>query len=124
MKLTHVHTYRAPLTSGSQCADGRSPSQRLRLFAGTPSSGYAVDTFATAITHEGARVYRHPTYNTAVLWLDAGLKSPAPNMHLSPQALRELAGRLLDAAHDIEQHPAASLTRTHSTPANTSEVAA
>jgi hypothetical protein len=29
--------------------------------------------------------------------------------HLSSIALREVAARLLDAAHDIEQHPAASL---------------
>jgi hypothetical protein len=97
---TTVHTYRAPLVGG--------PGS-LRLYAGTPASGYAVDTFCTATAREGVRVYRDAKLNSAVLWLDAGVKSPQTHMLLDPRALRELAGRLLDAAHDIEQHPAASL---------------
>lgn len=99
-QFTTVHTYRAPLTS---------PGSALRFFAGTPATGYAVDTLATATAREGARVYRPATLNTAVLWLD--VPSGVTHLKLAPQALRELAGRLLDAAQDIEQNPAASLTK-------------
>ena len=95
-QFTTVHTYRAPLIS---------PHSALRLFAGTPATGYAVDTYATTTAHEGARVYRAASLNKAVLWVDGA------HLRLAPQALRELAGRLLDAAQDIEQNPAASLTK-------------
>jgi hypothetical protein len=102
-QFTTVHTYRAPLTS---------PHSGLRLFAGTPATGYAVDTFATATAQQGARVYRPACLNAAVLWLDVPSQAQAStHLMLAPQALRELAGRLLDAAQDIEQNPAASLAK-------------
>lgn len=99
-QFTTVHTYRAPLTSGSTCGKG------TRLFAGTPNTGYAVDTFATQLAMKGARVYRPANLNAAVLWVDDRSGGSA-HLMLAPEALRELAGRLLDAAQDIEQNPAA-----------------
>lgn len=101
--ITTVHTYRTPLTSGMGAQHNG-----LRLFAGTPATGYAVDTFGTATAKQGARLYRPANLNAAVLWLDIPAKGN-PHLMLAPQALRELAGRLLDAAHDIEQNPSASL---------------
>jgi len=101
--ITTVHTYRTPLTSGMG-----GQHNGLRLFAGTPATGYAVDTFGTATAKQGARLYRPAYLNTAVLWLDVPATTSV-HLALAPQALRELAGRLLDAAHDIEQNPAASL---------------
>jgi hypothetical protein len=101
-QFTTVHTYRAPLTSGSTCGKG------TRLFAGTPSTGYAVDTFATCTAMKGARVYRPANVNAAVLWVD-DRSGGSTHLMLAPEALRELAGRLLDAAQDIEQTPAAAL---------------
>ena len=59
-----------------------------------------------------AGVYRDSTEDTAELTLTLGLHNSAHiTIQLSPAELRELAGRLLDAAADIEANPAAVLTK-------------
>lgn len=97
-----VHAYRAP---SYQLPTG------VRLFLGSTSTGYAVDVQASRLGAHGARVFRLGTHNTAMLRIDASAHQAPALMEMSPQALRELAGRLLDAANDIEEHPAAALQR-------------
>lgn len=97
-----VHTYRLP---SFQQPTG------VRLFLGSSGTGYAVDTQASRLGAHGARVLRLGTHNTALLRIDASAQQAPALMEMSPQALRELAGRLLDAANDIEEHPAAALQR-------------
>ena len=55
-----------------------------------------------------ARVYRHAGQNTAELSIRLGTSFEA-SADFTPADLRRIASDLLDAAHDIEQHPAATL---------------
>lgn len=69
---------------------------------------YIVSTALTPYSDDGARVMRWATRDVANLRLnvETGTMSAELSMDLTPAALRELAQRLLDAAHDIDTHPA------------------
>lgn len=55
-----------------------------------------------------ARVLRYATVNAAELSIRLGTSFVA-SAEFTPEDLRRIASDLLDAAHDIEQHPAAAL---------------
>ena len=54
------------------------------------------------------RVYRYANKQVAVLGINVA-STASIDIQLTPTKLRELAARLLDAAHDIEANPAAML---------------
>ncbi|WP_453934663.1 hypothetical protein [Acidovorax temperans] len=57
-------------------------------------------------------VFRDATTNVASLRLNLGLWTKASMaVRLTPAEMRELATRLVDAAHDIETNPAAKLKK-------------
>ena len=59
-----------------------------------------------------ARVLRDGERDAAELTLKLGLYTNAEiTVELTPDELRDLARRLIDAAHDLEAHPAAALAR-------------
>lgn len=58
-------------------------------------------------------VFRDGRQDVAELTIEIGLRTRASiTARLTPDELRELAARLIDAAHDIETLPAAVLART------------
>ena len=61
-------------------------------------------------------VFRDATTNVASLRLNLGLWTEAGmTVRLTPAEMRELATRLVDAAHDIEANPAAKLMKAQAT---------
>jgi len=62
-------------------------------------------------------VFRNAHDDVAELKLSLGLDTRANiTVRMTPAELRELAARALDAAHDIEAHPAAALMESANTP--------
>lgn len=58
-----------------------------------------------------ACVHRDAEFDLAELTLELGLYTCSSiTVRMTPAELRDLARRLIDAAHDIEAHPAATLT--------------
>ncbi|WP_462387255.1 hypothetical protein [Acidovorax sp. Q11] len=58
----------------------------------------------------GARVWRDASRDTAEVSITLGLYTCASiAVQMQPAELRDLAARLIDAAHDIEANPAAAL---------------
>jgi hypothetical protein len=78
-----------------------------RRFVGGGPTWY-VDRDFTDYSHQGALVYRDASTNEAelVVRMKSAIGDLELTQLLSPIALREVARRLLDAAHDIEAHPA------------------
>lgn len=67
-----------------------------------------------------ACVHRFAACDTAMLRVDIEFGAAVFGVSATPAELRELAARLIDAAHDIESHPARTLLQQHmgaSTPA-------
>lgn len=65
-------------------------------------------------------VYRSGNCDAALLRVDIDHGTAVFGVSATPTELRELAARLIDAAHDIESHPARTLLQQHwgaSTPA-------
>lgn len=78
-----------------------------RYFSETRAGGgvYAAPTYTDRAR---ARVYRYARHDTAELSIRLGTSFEA-SAEFTPEDLRRIASDLPDAAHDIEQHPAATL---------------
>lgn len=75
-------------------------------------AGYTIDLITDDTQHPGITVMRDARKNVAELEVRIGIWTCASiTARLTPAELRELAARLLDAAHDIETLPAAVLTQ-------------
>lgn len=73
-------------------------------------SGYKLDPTTDAAQSPSIKVMRDAETDVAMLDLEIGLWTCArTTVRLTTAELRELAARLLDAAHDIETFPAAVL---------------
>lgn len=81
------------------------PNQRY-FTEGRTSHGIHGEALYTDVPH--VRVYRDATKDHAELLIRLACMFEATAV-LTPANLRRLASDLLDAAHDIEQHPAAAL---------------
>ena len=79
--------------------------QRYYAESGPGSGVYAVPPYTDRPL---ARVFRYATDDTAELSISLGVSFEAA-AQFTPADLRRIASDLLDAAHDIEQHPAATL---------------
>lgn len=72
--------------------------------------GYQLNTSTDTNTPVTIDLLRDATTNVASLRLELGLRTEARMaVRLTPAEMRELAARLVDAAHDIEANPAAKL---------------
>ena len=92
-------------------ADGKYANQRR---FGPPCESHSPG-FPEEFSKRGAEleVYRSARQDIAEVNISIGLRSAAcVKVFLDPDDLRELAQRLIDAAHDIEAHPAESLKRS------------
>ncbi|HXC38455.1 MAG TPA: hypothetical protein VN667_05870 [Burkholderiales bacterium] len=108
MKAPFTHTPVAPSVPADY------PLQRY--FIG-PAPDHVHQLDALNIKDEGyVRVYRSARNNDAdlVLGKASGRSSISASFSLTPDQLRELASRLLDAAHDIETNPAEVLAKAAS----------
>jgi hypothetical protein len=93
--MTFTHEPRAPQTP-------EAPHQDQRYFAS--SENYSDRWLADVV-----RVYRNAAWSEAQLNVRTGYSSKSSaqlDVILTPAEMRELAQRLLDAAHDIEAFPA------------------
>ena len=97
---TFTHTPRPPCV-----CKGRHANQRR---FGPPSK--VSNEHPQPLTHGETelRVYRYANKQVAVLGINVA-STVSIDIQLTPTKLRELAARLLDAAHDIEANPAAML---------------
>ena len=81
--------------------------------AGRNRDVYASGNHIAQLSATKVEVYRHGPDDCAMLTIQVehhhGKSETTAN--LKPAELRDLAQRLLDAAHDIEAHPAASLAQ-------------
>lgn len=99
---TFAHTPRPPCVC-------KEPHQYQRRF-GPPHEISA--EHPQALTHNGTffDVYRNAKKQVAELGIDVNSIAKV-QIELTPAKLRELAARLIDAAHDIEANPAAKLSK-------------
>lgn len=97
--MSAAHTPRPAIVSAEH------PLQRY--FAET-RGGHGVYSEPHYTNRARARVYRYASENTAELSIRLGTSFEAA-AQFTPAELRRIASDLLDAAHDIEQHPAATL---------------
>lgn len=93
-------------------SDPQYAAQRyFRGLAGKSRDIYASGKHIAKLSSTTANVYRHGPDDCAMLTIEVehhhGKSQTTAN--LKPAELRDLAQRLLDAAHDIEVHPAAVL---------------
>ena len=101
---TSTHTARP-----AQVSEGEYSNQRR--FGPSSSASFGLKLAADG-GQCSADVYRDSNEDVAELTLHIGLMTSAEfTARLTPTELRELAARLLDAAHDIETLPAAVLAR-------------
>ncbi len=78
--------------------------------------GYQLNTSKDTNTPVTIDLLRDATTNVASLRLELGLWTEARMaVRLTPAEMRELAARLVDAAHDIEANPAAKLMEAQAT---------
>jgi hypothetical protein len=66
-------------------------------------------SLSNGTTSVGAEILRFATRDTAALCLRIGFIKATIQVQATPTEMRELAARLIDAAHDIEAFPAAML---------------
>ena len=103
---THIHHIQPPTVA----LDENTHQRRYGpdAYAGTPSTNYPTEVALAP----RAGVCRYAEVDLAEVTLQIGHYNTARiTLLFTPAQLRELAGRLLDAAADIETHPAAVLTR-------------
>lgn len=80
--------------------------------AGQNRSLYASGVHIAELSSTTVDVYRHGPDDCAMLTIEVEQhhgKAATTTANLKPAELRDLAQRLLDAAHDIETHPAPTL---------------
>lgn len=78
--------------------------------------GYNLTTSTDKNTPATIDIFRDAATNVASLRLNLGLWTEASMaVRLTPAEMRELAARLVDAAHDIETNPAAKLMEAQAT---------
>lgn len=83
-----------------------------RRFGADSHSAHGLQLSSERESRPEVTVYRDGTTDLAELQVDLGLWCKASiQVQMTPVELRELAARLLDAAHDIETLPAAVLTQ-------------
>lgn len=83
-----------------------------RRYGPDSHSAHGLNLSAERESRPEVTVYRDGTTDLAELQVGLGLWCTAKiEVQMTPSELRELAARLLDAAHDIETLPAAVLTK-------------
>lgn len=97
--MSAAHTPRPPIVGFEH------PEQRYFSESRAGAGIYAVPSHTD---RPRARVYRYARNDTAELSIRLGTSFEA-SAEFTPEDLRRIASDLLDAAHDIEQHPAATL---------------
>lgn len=101
---TFTHTPRPAIVAAA-------PHGHQRRFGTTNHSAYGLESTVDKNTAT-LTVYRAATEDVAELELALGLMTKAfIQARWTPGELREIAARLLDAAHDIETFPSSVLTR-------------
>ena len=104
---TFTHTPRPAITTDTPDCEW----QRRFGNAAEPL-GYQLNTSTDKKASATIDLLRDATTNVASLRLNLGLWTEASMaVRLTPAEMRELAARLLDAAHDIEANPAAKLMK-------------
>lgn len=102
-------------------AQGTEHTWQRRFGDASTAGGLRIQPRTDQAEHPIATVMRDAKRDVAELELEIGLYTCASiTVRLTPAELRELAARLIDAAHDIEAHPARTLLQQHwgaSTPA-------
>lgn len=103
---TTTHTYRPAISPVA------APHQYQRRFGPNGPSCYGLKATTDKEFQPEVSVYRDSGEDFAELRVNLGLFTSADfKVRLTPAELREVAARLLDAAHDIETLPAAVLTQ-------------
>ena len=103
---TFTHTPRPPCVCKGQYADQRRFGPPSEISSGHPQP----------LTHGETTLGVYRDAKRQVAELEINVASIARiGIELTPTKLRELAARLLDAAHDIEANPAAKLMEAQAT---------
>lgn len=103
---TTTHTYRPAISPAE------APHSYQRRYGPNATTCYGLEATTDSEYRPSITVFRDSSEDVAELKLDLGLWSSVhAKVRLTPAELREVAARLLDAAHDIETLPAAVLTQ-------------
>lgn len=104
---TFTHTPRPAITT-----DTPGHEWQRRFGNAAETCGYELAPSTDRSTHVSIDLFRDAATDVTALRLNIGLWTNASmSVRLTPAELRELAARLIDAAHDIETLPAAVLAQ-------------
>lgn len=104
---TFTHTPRPAITSDSPGCEWQ-----RRFGNAAETCGYELSPSTDESTRASIDLLRDAATNVTALRMNIGIWTNASmSVRLTPAELRELAARLIDAAHDIETLPAAVLAR-------------